>query len=304
MIDTSWCNMNTAPLTDSFTINTLDIFFISYDEPNAETNWKHLQEITNNQAKRIHNVKGFDKVHKLCAKSSTTRRLVIVDGDSWVNSNILAVTLDDAEHKTACFSFKSINFINGLEYGNGGIKIWDKNTLLDSNTHETSNTTDFCWDIPYYQIDQISGTTVQNASPYQAWRAGYREGVKLTYLNGKPINNWNSDRKKLWKGNLSKLSVWCSVGRDIENGIWAILGARQGLCETLGSELDTTAINDYDWFNAKWQTVQDSDPESSATQYAATLDTHYDFYIPELDVKSSKWFKHTYINPARQGLMK
>lgn len=295
----------TVDQTDnSFSINTLDIFFISYDEPNAEVNWTHLQEITNNRAKRIHNVKGFDKVHKLCAQLSTTRRLVIVDGDSWMNSNVLDIKLDDTENKTECFSFKSINVINGLEYGNGGIKIWDKTTLLNSNTHESSNTTDFCWDIPYYQINQISGTTVQNTSPYQAWRAGYREGVKMTYLQGRPLTDWSVDRKKIWKGNMSKLSIWCSVGRDIENGIWAMLGARQGLFEILDNKIDNSFINDYDWFLEKWQTLKENDPDILLLQYANKLNEKYEYYIPELDSNISKWFKNTYINPVRQGLMK
>ncbi len=286
-----------------FSLSDIDIFFISYDEPNAETNWQHLNTITN-KAKRIHHVKGFDKVHKLCAKASTTARLVIVDGDSWINSNILEYKLDDTDYKTACFSFKSINFINNLEYGNGGVKVWDKNTLLNSNTHELSDTTDFCWDIPYYQIDFTSNTTVQNSSPYQAWRSGYREGVKMTYLNGKPITNWDTDRKKIWKGNLSKLSVWCTIGRDVENGIWAMLGARQGLCDALGRNIDNTLINDYDWFATQWQSIKDCDPESLACRCADTLSRVYDFYVPELDSDASKWFKGTYINPVRQGLMK
>lgn len=288
----------------SFVLRDIDIFFISYDEPNAETNWAHLKEITNCKAKRIHRVKGFDKAHKLCAKSSTTKRLLIVDGDSWVNSAVLDYNLDDSENNTACFSFKSINFINNLEYGNGGVKVWDKTTLLESNTHESADTTDFCWDIPYYQIDYTSGTTIQNTSAYQAWRSGYREGVKMTYLNGKPLTDWTTDRAKIWKGNLSKLSVWCTVGRDIENGIWAILGARTGLCDTLGKKINNTVINDYDWFTDQWQTIKDSDPELLAEKYADILNRVYDFYIPELDKTASKWFKNTYINPVRQGLMK
>lgn len=305
MKSTNWYNMSDSSGTHTISVlNELDTFFISYDEPNAETNWKRLQDITGNKAKRVHNVKGFDKVHKLCAQSSNTRRLVIVDGDSWVNSNVLNFKLDDTGHETACFSFKSINLINNLEYGNGGIKIWDKTTLLNSKTHELSDTTDFCWDIPYYQIDQISGTTVQNASAYQAWRAGYREGVKMTYVQGKPLCDWKTDRKKIWKGNLSKLSIWCTVGRDVEQGIWAMLGARQGLCEILDCKIDNSLINDYDWFLEKWQLIKDSNPEELALHYATDINIKHDFYIPEFDASVSKWFKSTYINPVRQGLMK
>lgn len=297
-------NTTQSIVGSSFFLKEIDIFFISYDEPNAEANWQHLQEITNNTAKRIHRVTGFDKAHKLCAQSSTTRRFVIVDGDSWVNSTVLDYQLDDTGCETVCFSFKSKNAINNLEYGNGGIKVWDKTTLLNSNTHESSTTTDFCWDIPYYQIDYLSGTTVQNTSPYQAWRAGYREGVKMTYINGRPVTDWENDRKKIWRGNLSKLSVWCTIGRDVENGIWAILGARQGLYEILNSTINNTSINDYNWFANKWQSIKDCDPEITAAKYANSLNSKYEFYIPEFNSDISIWFKDTYINPVRHGLMK
>ena len=122
--------------------------------------------------------------------------------------------------------------------------------------------------------------------------------------NGVPPDNWETHRKKIWRGNLSKLSIWCAVGRDIQHGIWAIAGARQGLCDILDRSIQHTFINDYTWFANKWNIVKSADPEVLATQYAAKLNSVYDFKIPELDTDLSVWFKSTYINPARHGLMK
>lgn len=295
--------MISAQRSKTFTLRDLDIFFISYDEPNAEANWQHLYSIAKT-AKRFHGVTGFDKAHKLCAQASTTQRFVIVDGDNWINEPVLKYNIDDTGYENVCFSFKSKNAINGLEYGNGGIKVWDKDTLLQSNTHEQSDTTDFCWDIPYYQIDVMSGTTVQNNTPYQAWRAGYREGVKMTYVNGVPPDNWATHRKDIWRGNLSKLSIWCAVGRDVENGIWAMLGARHGLCDMLDKTIKNTDINNYAWFADKWNSIKDCNLELTVAQFAARLKSLYDFAIPELDSDLSIWFKNTYMNPTRHGLMK
>jgi hypothetical protein len=296
-------DMQVGNNSDTLKLSELDVFFISYDEPNAEANWTNLLKL-HASAKRVHRVQGFDKAHKTCAMSSTTRRLVIVDGDNWVNPGALTQTIDDTDLSTACFSFKSMNAINGLEYGNGGIKVWNKDTLLASNTHESADTTDFCWDIPYYQVNYTASTTVQNCTPFQAWRAGYREGVKMSYINGAPVTDWHTQQHLLWKGNTSKLSVWCTIGRDVENGIWSMLGARQGLFEIIRGKIQNSSINDYNWFVQKWQNVKEKDPDRLARMIGHELSTSYNFTVPEFDNNTSIWFKNTYINPARQGLMK
>ena len=65
-------------------------------------------------------------------------------------------------------------------------------------------------------------TSFINASPSQAWRAGFREGVKMS-----PDRNARvSDLKDLWWQNYQRLPVWLNVGADVENGYYAIHGAR------------------------------------------------------------------------------
>jgi hypothetical protein len=87
-----------------------------------------------------------------------------------------------------------------------------------------------------------------------------------------------------------------------------MLGARQALCELMSGNLDQQNINNYDLFEQMWNDVWDKingfGPEKLAHDYGNILINQFNFYIPELDAKQSAWFKRTYINPVRQGLMK
>jgi len=278
-----------------------DIFYISFDEPNCDVNWERVKSIAPT-AKRIHGVVGFDKAHRVCAEASTTNRLVIIDGDNWLNDDGLDQEIDDTGVEDACFSFKSQNIINGLEYGNGGIKVWNKEILLNSKTHERANSVDFCWDIRYYQVDFIASATVQNCTPYQAWRAGYREGIKMSFVEGKPLEDFTTQWNLIWKGNLSRLFVWATIGRDCENGIWSILGARQALNDMLTKSIKHTCINDYHWMSDKFRSISDNDPEEFALYFNNAI-RQQGIFIPEFDKDTSIWFKSIYMNPKREGLM-
>lgn len=285
-----------------FILKDLDIFYISFDELNCDVNWERIKNLQP-AAKRVHGVIGFDKAHRTCALASETKRFVTIDGDNWVNDGIFEYQLDDTNIEDVCFSFKSKNAINNLEYGNGGIKVWDKDVFLASKTHEQSNTTDFYWDIRYWQVDYHASTTVNNCTPYQAWRAGYREGIKMTYIEDKPPENFIKQWKNIFRFNLSRLSIWCSVGRDVENGIWAILGARQAVLDLVSNNIQHTYINDYKWFKEKWKQVENADPDALSISIRTDLE-HAGFYIPEMDAVQSSWFKMVYVNPKREGLMK
>jgi len=280
----------------------LDTFYISYDEPNREENWARIQMMLPN-ARRMHGIKGFEAAHKACATASKTDRFMTIDGDNWLLDGAFDTQLDDTDIEDVVYSFKSKNAINGLEYGNGGLKCWRKDVLLASSTHESSNSTDFCWALRYYQVDTLGSNSVNNASAYQAWRAGYREGVKMSYVNGKPMNNPRADIGSIWYGNRSKLNVWMSVGRDTVNGEWAMLGARQGFYELYSNSIHNTVINDYSWFDNRWHSMSVPDMSASLAFYAGLLQDRFDLYVPELDKLHSQWFKNTYIHPKRSGMM-
>jgi hypothetical protein len=282
--------------------SNMDVFYISYDEPNAEVNWQRVQALVP-RAVRMHGIKGFEAAHKACAQASTTERFLTIDGDNWLLESGLDATLDDTGMPDVVFSFKSRNAINALEYGNGGLKCWRSAVLLNSSTHESNGTTDFCWSLRYYQWDTLGSITVNNASSYQAWRAGYREGVKMSYIQGRPMQDPRRDLGSIWYTNRSKLLTWMSVGSDALNGNWAMLGARQGFCDLYLQNIDHSLINDYDWFSARWQSVGRGDVQEQLTQWQALMLQEFNMHVPTLCAEDSQWFKGVYLNPLRHGLM-
>ena len=169
-------------------IAELDIIFLSYDEPNAEKNWADLKNKVP-WAKRVHGILGSDAAHKECARISETDRFVTVDGDNTIKQEFLDQVLDFDTHanlEKSVISWCGQNIINGLMYGNGGLKCWPREYVLNMKTHENADPynvqakVDFCWDAQYIQQNSCFSLTHNNFTPKQAWRAGFREGVKLS----------------------------------------------------------------------------------------------------------------------------
>ena len=180
-----------------FKVLDYDIIYLSYDEPNAEENYTNL--LTNVPwAKRVHGLEGSDAAHKACAKIAETDRFITIDGDNQIDEQFLNQTInfqDGVDLSRHVVSWTADNIINGLRYGNGGIKWWDRETVLKMKTHENAEPgnvaagIDFCWDLEYIQINSLMSTVHNNATPHQAWRAGFREGVKMGLENGDVVES-------------------------------------------------------------------------------------------------------------------
>ena len=73
-------------------IGELDVFYLSYDEPNKEEHWADI--ISKFPfAKRVDGVKGFDNAHKECARQSDTERFITIDGDNIVDEKFFDMEL-------------------------------------------------------------------------------------------------------------------------------------------------------------------------------------------------------------------
>jgi hypothetical protein len=283
-------------------IGEFDFVFLSYDEPNAETLYAELLNIVP-WAKRVHGVKGFDAAHRACAEVADTDFFVTVDGDNRLNEQFLTVKLNISNgQEDHAWTWAGRNHVNGLIYGNGGLKLWSKQFVRTMNSHENSASNagkvDFCWSARYHEVFGTYSTSMINASAYQAWRAGYREGVKMSLDSGNRVAPAEFARK-IWIYNLHKLLIWSSVGADVENGIWSIYGARQGVYDCNLTDDDYTNIRDYDWFATKWNCVNGLDPITESKILGDRLRTGLGINIAELDAEQSKFFKKVYINPPR-----
>lgn len=211
-----------------FNPNEYPTVFLSYDEPNCESHYKHLLTLCPN-AMRVHGVKGSDTAHKKIADIVNTNHVIIVDGDNRVKDDFYQKSYDiTIDYVSTVLSFTAHNTINGQEYGNGGIKCWPVSLLKSMKTHENANSMETLVDFDfknYHQLPIIGSDIIINASELQAWRAGFREGIKLLLNNGKYVFNINDID---WR-NFDRLYNWMHIGTDVFNGIYAILGARYGV---------------------------------------------------------------------------
>jgi hypothetical protein len=227
--------------------NAYDVVFLSYDEPNADENYEHLLKIKP-KAKRIHGVKGSDAAHKAVAEIVKTDRVLIVDGDNKIKSNFFGNNVYTKPHfdwSEYVFSYSSYNPLNGNCYGNGGIKCWPVHLLKEMRTHEIGDGVDFQLD-KYLELNRIGSETIITASPLQAFRAGFRDGMKL-------LDTGSKDFEKMDWRNRERLYNWMHIGSDIKNGLWAIYGARLGAFMLLRGH-DIKMLNDFDKINEVFET--------------------------------------------------
>ena len=295
-----------------YKVSDFDVVYISYDEPNAEKHWADLKNKCP-WAKRVHGVKGFDAAHNKAGQISETDRVFTIDGDNIVREDFFKIVLeiDDEAQKDYVFSWCGHNVINGLTYGNGGVKLWPKHIITNMESHEKATTeqdaVDFCWMVTYFQMADTMSDVCVNGSPEQAFRGGYREGIKLSLDQGILPDKWEYLTKNHYK-NLHRLAIWCSAGLDVECGDWAILGARMGTYDTNVLRKDHTLIADYDYMqNFCKQEIFEYADETKRKQaiydYGIKLRKHLQFRIADLDADASKWFKMVYTNPTRYGVM-
>lgn len=282
----------------------VDCIFLSYDEPNADKNWADLLNKAP-WAKRVHGVKGSDAAHKACARLSETEYFITVDADNIVDPRYFDIQIDLSKLKHGAntqFSWAGKNAVNGLVYGNGGLKCWTRDFVLNMRTHEAAenatNQVDFCWQDNYTQMAECYSVVYNNSSPLQAWRAGFREGVKMT-LNRGLRQELYDPKNQLGKRNYQRLLMWCSVGADTQNGAWAILGARQGAYKTNCTDWDYTLVRDFEYLNNLFDEWKDCDPSYTAIRFGDELRHKLNLPVADLNADQSKFFKEVWTNPPR-----
>ena len=274
-------------------ISDLDFVYISFKEPNKEENWADLKNKVP-WAKRVDGVKGFDSAHKAAAEKAETDFFISVDGDNILDESFLLETLDWTKtNKKAVHRWRARNNVNGLVYGNGGLVGWSKETCLQMKTHENAETEenqiDFCWGVPHENLHNCYSTTIINSNAKQAFIAGYREGVKMSTEKGKPIPAENF--KTIWKNNLRILSTWCSVGADVENGKYAMLGARMGCFYTVIEDNDIFKIRDLDDMQKYFDETTIENIDHELLMFGNSLRQQIDIPIAEFNETDSRFYR-------------
>ena len=274
----------------------LDCVYLSYDEPQKEEFWVKIQNMIP-WAKRVDGVKGSDAAHKAAAKASDTERFVLIDGDNMPYPEFFDITLDIKDEYIDCvFRWRAINSVNGLMYGNGGLSCWTRNFVNNMKTHENSdgldeNEVEFCYDPKYLPMNNVYSTTHPNGDEYHAWRAGFREGVKMCLQKGtKPSLVEFNDM--VHKSNFDRLSIWHNIGADVKYGNSCIAGARYGTYKTMLEDWDYTDVQDFSKLNEIYKEWQTQDQLNINKLLSTRLGLHINEYTSE----QSKFFKKHYAN--------
>ena len=282
-------------------IADLDVIYLSYDEPQKEEFWVKIKNMVP-WAKRVDGVKGSDAAHKAAGDASETERFILIDGDNLPDSKFFNLTLDlkDCNAPNSVFRWRARNHINGLMYGNGGLSSWTREFVWNMKTHENTDGRDeslveFCFEPNYFAMYDCYSTTYPNGTPFQAWRAGFREGVKMCLDKGhKP--SVAEFRDRVHKRNFDHLTIWHNVGTDTENGAWAIAGSRMGTYMTMLTDWDYRLVQNFDALATLWDTVKDHTPEIVFDRIAADLNQQLDLPVIVLGREESEFFKHHYLS--------
>ena len=225
--------------TSNLKFRAYDIFFLTYDENNSAKNLRLLLEKSKN-IQVVKNVKGIFNAHLEAAKRSKTDFFWVVDADATI------IDAFDFDYVVPEWDFdvvhiwKTINPINFLEYGHGGVKLIPKHLILNADVETAVDiTTSIGAKIKI--MDEISNINNFATSPLNAWRAAFRECVKLSSAIIARQNQEETD---------FRLSAWINKGGNRPLGEYVKGGASAGKWygETYKGNKEMLArINDYEW---------------------------------------------------------
>jgi hypothetical protein len=221
----------------------LDVVFISYNEPNSEKNWLRVLEKCPN-AIRVNGIKGIVNAHKYAAELVTTDMFYVVDGDAYLTDDWSFEYQPNIFDRDCVHVWRSLNPVNGLEYGYGGVKLLPRQLTLDVDPSCVDMTTSIS--NRFKPMTKISNITAFNTDEFNAFRSAFRECTKLSS---------NILKRQLTRESGKRLDIWCTVGADSPFGVWAIKGAIAGRDfgqKNKHNKTNLSLINDLDWMKAEF----------------------------------------------------
>jgi hypothetical protein len=221
-----------------------DIVFISYNEPNAEENYKNLLEKFPN-AKRVDKVKGIHQAHIAAATVATTEMFWVVDGDAIISDDFIFNYETSTYERDIVHVWRSRNPINNLVYGYGGVKLLPREKTINMDLSKPDMTTSISPN--FKSLKEISNITAFNTDPFNTWKSAFRECCKLS---SKVIDRQNETETN------ARLEVWCTSGKDKPYGNFAIDGAVAGTDYGNANRDNLEAlkkINDFDWLKEQYE---------------------------------------------------
>ena len=219
-----------------------DIAFISYYESFADENYRRLN-YPSHKIYRVDGVKGIHQAHIEAAKMCQTDMFYVIDADAIIESDFefnYQIPYYDFNAKSTVHVWKSRNPINGLEYGNGGVKLLPRQMTIDMDLSKPDMTTSISkWFRPMPDVSNINGF---NTDPFNTWKSSFRECCKLA---SRVIDRQQEEETQ------ERLRVWCEESIDSYAIDGAISGRDYGIEHKTNLEA-LKKINDFEWLKEQF----------------------------------------------------
>ena len=223
--------------------NMFDIVFLSYNEPKAEQRYEKLKELVENistTSKRkpnliwVKDIEGIFNAHQEAAKQVSSKMFWVIDGDADLVDEFNFEYLPDVYDEDVVHVWNSINKVNGLEYGYGGVKLFPTEMVREATSWGLDFTTGLS--SRFKAVPDISCYTSFNTDAYSTWRSAFRECVKLSLKDDSE--------------SAERLDAWLHPNPDADFRHDAKQGAEEAVAwakEHIDDPETLANINDFNW---------------------------------------------------------
>lgn len=212
-----------------------DVVFISYDEPEADQNWKILKDHCP-RAVRVHGVSGMELALEAAADVSTTPWFFAVFAKTQLHKGFDFSVVPDRMQLPKHYIFDCRNVSNNLEYGHMGVVLYNCQGVRDINRAGNFGL-DYTLSFPHESVPLLSCYGDFATTPYHAWRTAFRETAKLSYF----------EQTQHSVDNHYRLGIWLTHAEG-NHADWVLKGANDGneFYKTTNGDL-TTLKQSFRW---------------------------------------------------------
>lgn len=219
------------------TYKPYDIVFLSYNEEGATSAYKRLT--ARFPATWVKDVTGIFEAHKEAARSVNSKMFWVVDADADITNTFNFEYVPDVYDQEVVHVWASSNPVTGQEYGYGGVKLFNREQVLNATSWGLDFTTGLS--TRFKAMPEVSCVTRFNTDAYSTWRSAFRECVKLALKDDAE--------------SIERLEGWLNPVADADFAVEAKQGAEEGRAYALANRNDVEAlarINDYEWLRNRY----------------------------------------------------
>lgn len=232
----------------------MEKFFLNFDDPNVENNFLRSKEKIKDLQK-VSSDKSIKQSHHLCAARSFTDQFMVMDADCYLldTFDLFDDVYSNVVDQNKVYIFRAKNPVNDLEYGHGGIKVFQRKFFNDESVVDFSTS----FKDRIVSVKKTLNIHQFNSSPFHAWRTAFRECVKLSsnLILSHSDQLMDYEIKKQKEITEYRLTMWCEKFNDVEFVEYVKLGATHGRDYGLQNKDDFESlmlINNFKWLSDQY----------------------------------------------------